>query len=58
MAKNSKRMAKMVKTAKNGLQLTSLTAPTILELEKSLQNKMVKHDWTFNFELRGGGAIS
>jgi len=28
-----------LKMAKNGLQLTSLIAPTILELEKSLKNK-------------------
>jgi len=29
----------MAEIAKNGLQLSSLKAPTILELEKSLKNK-------------------
>jgi len=33
-------VAKMVKTAKNGPQLTPLIAPTILELKKSLFNKI------------------
>jgi len=32
---------KMAKTAKNVLQLTSLIAPTILQLEKSLENKFL-----------------
>jgi len=33
---NWQRQLKMAKTVKNGLQLTSLIAPTILELEKKL----------------------
>jgi len=32
----TEKTAKMVKTAKNGLQQTSLIAPIILELEKTL----------------------
>jgi len=36
MEKKQQKMVKMAKTAKNGLQLMSLIAPTILELEESL----------------------